>query len=155
MTRDHQSRRPLSVSAMADLLGFSRQHFHELIKRGVFPPPVYHITTRRPMYVGDLQERCHEVLRSGVGENGQPVMFNNTRRRRGRKGQRQKRTSQKRQPTDSRTRRLAEQLAYLNVHTTLEQVSSALRAAQAEGVNEEEPALLGYLVRRLGGDASP
>lgn len=137
---------------MAETLGFSRQHFHMLINQGIFPPPVYHVATCRPMYVSELQERCYEVLRSGVGENGQPVVFNNTRRRRGQKGQAQKPSAKTRPTTDAQAQRLAEQLAYLGVRATVGQVRSELRGARQKGIGGEETELLRHLVRRLGGD---
>lgn len=153
MTVDHHPHKPLSVSAMAELLGFSRQHFHVLINHGVFPSPVYDLKTRRPMYVGVLRERCLEVLGTGIGVKGEPVVFNETRRRRERRGRTRKRSSPSERGAGARARRLVDQLSYLDVPATIEQVTSALRAARAEGIEDDGPELLGYLVRHLGGDA--
>lgn len=58
----------------------SRSRFHVLVRAGVFPEPRRDVG-RRPYYPTDLIERCLEVRQTGVGANGQVVMFN----RRGKK----------------------------------------------------------------------
>ena len=37
--------------------------------------PVFCIRTRRPFYPLDLQKKCIEIRRTGVGHTGQPVLF--------------------------------------------------------------------------------
>lgn len=70
-----------SVSEMAGTLGLSRARFYQCLKTGVFPMPVYCIRTRRPFYSLDMQTRCMEIRRTGIGFNGQPVLFNKTRQK--------------------------------------------------------------------------
>ena len=66
----------MSISAMAREVGLSRSRFYSLMDEGVFPPPVYLIRTRRPVYTPELQEACIEARRRGLGAvNGQPVIF--------------------------------------------------------------------------------
>ena len=65
----------VTVTAMAKMVGLSRARFYQLIKAGVFPSPVYSVSTRRPIYVEELQELCLEVRRRNCGVNGQPVVF--------------------------------------------------------------------------------
>ena len=65
----------ISVAAMAKLVGLSRSRFYDLVGT-VFPHPVYDLSSKRPIYVRELQEICLEVRRTGIGINGQPVLFN-------------------------------------------------------------------------------
>jgi hypothetical protein len=65
----------VTVSEMARMVGLSRARFYELVEAGVFPTPVYDVTTRRPMYVEELQKTCLEVRRRNCGVNGKPVLF--------------------------------------------------------------------------------
>ena len=65
----------VTVSEMARMVGLSRARFYELVEAGVFPTPVYDVSTRRPMYVEELQKTCLEVRRRNCGVNGRPVLF--------------------------------------------------------------------------------
>src|SRR5262245_6777764 len=65
----------VSVSEMARMVGLSRARFYELVEAGVFPTPVYDVSTRRPMYVEELQTICLNVRRRNCGVNGKPVLF--------------------------------------------------------------------------------
>jgi hypothetical protein len=51
----------VTVSEMARMVGLSRARFYQLVEAGVFPPPVYCVSTRRPMYVEELQTICLTV----------------------------------------------------------------------------------------------
>jgi hypothetical protein len=66
----------ITVSEMADLCQLSRSRFYDLIEAGVFPKPVLHPSSKRPMYDRGLQEKCLEIRQTGIGMNGQPVLFN-------------------------------------------------------------------------------
>jgi hypothetical protein len=63
------------VNKLAKKLGLSRPRFYQLQKVGVFPPPVYSIWTKRPMYPQSLQQICMEIRRRGIGYNGLPIIF--------------------------------------------------------------------------------
>ncbi|MBN9519460.1 hypothetical protein J0H58_13210 [bacterium] len=65
----------VSVADMARMVGLSRARYYQLVGEGVFPPPVYHVRTRRPCYPEELQRRCLEVRRRNCGVNCQPVLF--------------------------------------------------------------------------------
>ena len=65
----------VTVSEMARMVGLSRARFYQLVEAGVFPQPVYCVSTRRPMYVEELQTVCLEVRRRNCGVNGRPVLF--------------------------------------------------------------------------------
>jgi hypothetical protein len=64
----------VTVSEMARVVGLSRARFYQLVEVGVLPQPVYCVTTRRPMYVEELQELCLTVRRRNCGVNGRPVL---------------------------------------------------------------------------------
>jgi hypothetical protein len=65
----------VTVSEMARMVGLSRARFYELVEAGVFPTPVYDVSTRRPHYDEKLQETCLTVRRRNCGVNGKPVLF--------------------------------------------------------------------------------
>lgn len=64
-----------SVTKLAKKLDLSRVRFYQLQKVGVFPEPVYCIRTKRPFYPMDLQQKCIEIRKTGIGHNGQPIIF--------------------------------------------------------------------------------
>ncbi|MHC4131287.1 MAG: helix-turn-helix transcriptional regulator [Planctomycetota bacterium] len=70
-----------SVSEMARKVSLSRARFYQLQKNGVFPKPVYLHHSGRPFYTLDLQQKCVEVRKTGIGFNGKPIIFNSTPRR--------------------------------------------------------------------------
>lgn len=65
----------VTVSEMARMVGLSRARFYQLVQAGIFPPPVYNVSNRRPIYVQQLQEVCLEVRRKNCGINNQPILF--------------------------------------------------------------------------------
>src|ERR1700722_15140195 len=66
----------VTVTEMAELCRLSRSRFYDLIEAGVFPKPVLHPSSNRPMYDRDMQEKCLEIRGTGIGANGLPVLFN-------------------------------------------------------------------------------
>ncbi|MGE5611613.1 MAG: helix-turn-helix transcriptional regulator [Bacillota bacterium] len=64
-----------SVADTARLVGLSRARFYQLQKAGIFPPPVYDLATRRPVYTEEQQQVCLEVRRRNCGLNGRPILF--------------------------------------------------------------------------------
>ena len=73
----------VTVSEMASLCQLSRSRFYDLIEAGVFPKPVHHPSSKRPMYDREMQEKCLEIRETGIGINGQPVLFNRKPRKAG------------------------------------------------------------------------
>lgn len=65
----------VSISEMARMVSLSRQRFHQLMKAGVFPPPLRDEATDRPYYDGPGQQACLEVRRRNCGVNGKVVLF--------------------------------------------------------------------------------
>jgi hypothetical protein len=64
-----------SVTEVARSLELSRARFYQLVQEGVFPTPVYDIRSRRPYYTVELQQRCHQVRQTNIGQNGLPILF--------------------------------------------------------------------------------
>jgi hypothetical protein len=75
MSVEIQTKAAVTVAEMARMVGLSRARFYQLQKAGVFPPPLYDVSTFRPVYVEELQEVCLEVRRRNYGINGRPVLF--------------------------------------------------------------------------------
>ena len=69
-----------SVTELAGKIGLSRARFYQLMEKGVFPKPVYCTRTRRPFYTLDLQQKCIDIRKTGIGYNQQPVVFYSERR---------------------------------------------------------------------------
>lgn len=73
----------ITVSQMCELCQMSRSRWYDLTASGVFPKPMQHPSSKRPMYDRTLQERCLEIMRTGIGDNGLPVLWNRKPRRGG------------------------------------------------------------------------
>lgn len=69
-----------SVSEMARKLELSRARFYQLQNAGVFPKPIPDDHIKRPFYPLDLQQKCMEIRKTGIGLNGKPVIFNAPRK---------------------------------------------------------------------------
>lgn len=110
----------ITVSEMADLCRLSRSRFYDLIESGVFPKPIQHPSSKRPMYDRGLQEKCLEIRETGIGMNGQPVLFNR-KPRKGSPPQRKKPQEQKADHAD-----LLDALKGLGLITTPQAVNDAL-----------------------------
>jgi len=65
-----------SVSATAELCQLSRSRFYDLMNAGVFPKPIRHPSSKRPIYFRDGIEQCVKIQQTGLGFNGEPVVFN-------------------------------------------------------------------------------
>ena len=64
----------LNVSRTAELLPMDVGHFRRLVKRGVFPSPK-RTGKGKPFYDHSLLCEIAEVLKRGVGKNGEEVAF--------------------------------------------------------------------------------
>ncbi len=79
MSSNNELKIVCTVPEMAKKLGLSRARLYQLLKEGVFPGPV-HLGTKRPYYPLELQQKCIEIRRTRIGFNGQPILFNDSRR---------------------------------------------------------------------------
>ena len=66
----------ITVSMMCELCQISRSRWYDLTAAGVFPKPILHPSSKRPMYDRRLQEKCLEIIQTGIGANNIPVLFN-------------------------------------------------------------------------------
>ena len=66
----------VSVTEMARMCELSRSRFYALVERGVFPAPVQNTSSKRPFFDAEAQRKCLEIRATGIGFNGQPVLFN-------------------------------------------------------------------------------
>lgn len=74
-SEDHRDQAVYTVTQVARKLGLSRARFYQLLRKEVFPQPVYGRTNRQPMYTEQLQEVCLKVRKTGIGINGLFVRF--------------------------------------------------------------------------------
>lgn len=70
-----QTKVAVTVAEMARMVGLSRARFYQLQESGVFPLPVYDVSSRRPFYDEEAQRTCLEVRRRNCGINGKPILF--------------------------------------------------------------------------------
>ena len=106
----------VSVVEMASLCLLSRSRFYSLIQLGAFPEPIRNESCKRPVYDLELQQKCLDIRRSGIGLNG-PVLFNRKSKTTGKKS-RPKLTSDHADLLDA--------LKSLGLQTTAEIVDGAL-----------------------------
>jgi predicted DNA-binding transcriptional regulator AlpA len=71
----HRLKAAVSVTAMAKLIGMSKSSFYDYVRRGVFPYPLYTLANRRPFYTVDVQQEILAVRQTGIGCNGEYVLF--------------------------------------------------------------------------------
>jgi len=127
----------VSVREMAEKVSLSKSRFYDLMKAGIFPTPVQQASCKRPVFDLELQDECLEIKRTGVGFNGQPVLFN-----RKRKATRTK----KRQPTNGKHGDLTNALKSLGLSARDDAVEEALGEVYPDGWKDVEH---GELVRRM------
>ena len=116
------------------MLGISKTRFYTLQKRGFFPAP-QRTSSNRPVFDQTLTQQCVEVVRSRVGINGEPILFN-------RKPTQE--PSKKRPASVKATKHgdLIAALASLGLTVTKEQVATALASIPNTGSDLDEPALI-------------
>lgn len=69
-----ETKTAVSVAEMARMVGLSRARFYQLIG-SAFPWPVYHVSTRRPLYDEEAQQIILEVRKRNCGIDGKPILF--------------------------------------------------------------------------------
>lgn len=162
MQDNAKTKAAVSVTEMARMVGLSRARFYQLQRSGVFPPPVYDVTTRRPLYTEEQQQTCLEVRRKNRGINGQPLLFYSQRNARSAAaptGQKRNRSRQKTVAKSTGTNaRIVEGLKALGLSDPKPaQVEAAVQELFPEGaanVNDSEVirAVFLYLQRRDSAD---
>jgi hypothetical protein len=114
-----------TVTELVKRIGLSRARFYQLQKTGVFPKPIYCIRTKRPFYPLELQQRCIEIRRTGVGFNGQQILFNAPRRNKSGKSRNQ---------SGDRYDELVDILRELQLSVTRNEVLNAIKTLYPEGL---------------------
>ncbi len=136
----------LSVVEMAEeILNLSESRFHALIKSGVFPKPKRHEGCKRPVFDLELQQKCIEIRQTGIGNNGQPVIFNRMRANRKPRTRQQPQLAAHEQPVHDDHSELVEAMKSLGLTATNETVGQALAELYAAGV----PGDKGEVIRRV------
>ena len=130
-----------SVTELAQKLDLSRARFYQLQKVGVFPEPVYCIRTKRPFYPLDLQQQCIEIRKTGIGHNGQPIIFYRTRKDKLVKPQNQLNADYK---------QLTDTLRQLGLKITVGEVKNAINTLYPQGViGSDDGTIIRDLFRRF------
>lgn len=132
----------VTVRRMAEMCQLSRSRFYDLVEAGVFPKPILHPSTKRPMYDRQMQEKCLEIRRTGIGANSVPVLWN-------RKPRRSSSVKLQRTPVVSKQEdhaELVDSLKSLGLHPTNEIVTAALTTLFPQGHGDIDP---GDLVRKV------
>ncbi len=117
------------VNKLAKKLGLSRPRFYQLQKMGVFPPPVYCIRTKRPMYPQRLQQACMEIRRRGIGYNGLPVIFYS-----GRNGK----TKPSCQKSESNYKEIANALEKFRIKASAVEIKKAINKVFPDGLAQDD-----------------
>lgn len=128
----------VSVSEMARMVGLSRAQFYAYMGT-VFPHPLYRITNRRPFYDADLQRECLSIRQTGIGHNGQYVLFNAPRRESPPTGKRCGRRE------NGRIAELLEAVRHLGLEVTKEQLKTAVSELYPSGL----PAIDAETIRKV------
>lgn len=144
----------VTVSEMARMVHLSRARFYQLVRKGVFPAPVYQ--AGRPVYTEDIQAVCLEVKKKNRGVNGEPVLFYSRR-----PVERVKRTpgrASKPSPKNEAVEALLDGLNALGLTTVtgaqVDKVTSELFPQGTDGLDQGEVlrAVFLYLKRQNPGD---
>ena len=117
-----------SISATSEICSLSRSRFYDLIQSGVFPEPARHPSSNRPLYSRDLIEKCLQIRRTGIGNDGKPVLFNRKLRKPGKP-----KLGRNSVPDSTEFAELTDALKSLGLTTTNEAVASAVGELYPDG----------------------
>lgn len=123
----------ITVHELCEMLGISRSRFTTLQKRGVFPSSL-RTSSNRPVFDHNLTQQCLDVVRSRVGINGEPILFN----------AKKKAEPSKKRPFFAKDKHedLIAALASLGLSASSEQVGMAIAALPTQGADLDHPALI-------------
>ena len=130
----------VSVVEMSSMVSLSKSRFHALTQAGIFPRPIRHESCKRPVFDLELQARCLSIRRTGIGANGQPVLFNRKHKKTGPK------PCKGRQQATSDHAELIEALKSLGLATTPVAVEAALDDLYPNGCNGTDQ---GEVIRKV------
>lgn len=123
----------ITIQELCEMLGISKTRFYTLQKRGFFPPP-QRTSSNRPVFDQEQVQKCVEVVRSRVGINGEPILFNAKR----------KQESVQKRPVSVKGKHndLIAALGSLGLSVTAAQVAAAIATLPDGGADLDEPALI-------------
>ncbi len=121
-----------TLTELCEQLGISKTRYYQLQRRGVFPAPQR--AGNRPVFDQNLTQQCVEVVRSRVGINGEPILFN---RKPAQEPSKKRPASVKGKHDD-----LIAALGSLGLSASVEQVTAALSTLPNNGGDLDEPALI-------------
>jgi hypothetical protein len=113
---------------MASMCQLSRSRFHALVREGIFPKPVQPGDGKRPYYTQELIRQCLDIRKTGIGQNGEIVLFN---RLAGKKADRKQTAAT---PSKGEHPELVESLKALGLTVSAEVIGVALEAVFPGGV---------------------
>jgi len=125
MCSDNDLKAICSVTELTKKLDLSRARFYQLQKMGVFPMPIYCIRTKRPFYPLELQKKCIDIRKTGIGLNGQATIFYASR-----KNVHQKSPGQ----LDHHYEELADILSQMGLNVACNKVRKAVKALYPTGL---------------------
>ena len=114
-----------TVTELAKKLSLSKARFYQLQKTGVFPQPIYCTRTKRPFYPLELQRKCIEIRTTGIGHNGQLVIFYTSRQSRSKKPQSR---------SDYKYEEVTNALKKMGLSVTSNKVKNAVKTLYPEGL---------------------
>jgi predicted DNA-binding transcriptional regulator AlpA len=123
----------ITLQELCEMIGISKGRYYTLQKRGIFPAP-QRTSSNRPVFDQEQVQKCVEVVRSRIGVNGEPILFN----RKPVPEPSKKRPSSVKGKQDD----LIASLASLGLSATVEQVTAALGTLPNNGSAMDEPALI-------------
>ena len=130
-TRNISMDRFVSVSEMCDILGISKSRLYTLIRDGILPTPYRNPSNNRPVFDSALTEACRQVMKTGIGANGQPYTPN-----------RKRATAGTNAPGRRKHDEIITALAGLGVTATPMQVADAMRSLPDSGKHLEQSELI-------------
>ena len=136
------SKMVVSVTEMAQMVGLSRQRFHQL--RGTaFPEPKRDSETGRPYYDEGLQQICLSVRKRNRGVDNRPVLFYS---RRSKAGCNRKRSTTQAKPKSDQLSQIAEAVKALGLPVLDSQVEKAVATLFPSGTEDADE---GEIVRAV------
>ncbi len=123
----------ITLQELCEMLGISKGRYYTLQKRGIFPAP-QRTSSNRPVFDQEQVQKCVEVVRSRVGINGEPILFN---RKPVPEPSKKRPASVKGNHDD-----LIASLGSLGLSVSVEQVNAALATLPNNGADMPVPALI-------------
>ena len=144
MSAESPTKVAVTVSEMARMCGLSRARFYQLVRSGAMPPPVYCLSSRRPIYVQELQQVCLHVRRRNCGIDGRPILF--YAKRIAAPTATKTAPRNKTSPADGRIAEITGGLCALGLDVTDRQVEAAMKVVHPDGLPGGD---LGGVIRGL------